>query len=74
MGFKRMASALALLTSALPNWAMEDPKIRSRPICWVHLNSWKNETWNEDHVVNCGNTNLSEDIIIAVFTVIAVEQ
>ena len=31
----------------------------SRPICWVHLNPWKD--WNKNIIdVNCGNTKLNE--------------
>ena len=41
-GFLPMASVLVLQVCDQLNY--EDPYIRSRPICWVHLNPWKE--WN----------------------------
>ena len=43
--------------------AYKDPDMGSRPICWNHLNPWME--WNNKDEVNCGNTNLNEDMIVA---------
>ena len=37
-----------------------DPHIMSRSICWVYLNPWME--WSNEDDVNCGKTNLNEDI------------
>ena len=46
-------------------FSLEDPYIRSRPICWVKFKPWKEWDLNE-YDVNCWNTNLTEYITIAV--------
>ena len=62
MGYEPMACALALQCST--QLSHEDPFIGSRPISWVHLNPWME--WNNEDDVNRWNTNLNEDMIVAV--------
>ena len=72
---------LCVSAAVLYHLSYEDPYIGSRPICWVHLNPWKE--WNmkmmwtaeihilnedmkhEDHVI-CRNTNFKWSCLISV--------
>ena len=58
-----MAFALALRYST--NWAMKNHTLGAGQFVEFILTHERNETWNDDDV-NCGNTNLNEDMIVEV--------
>ena len=62
MGFEPMASALLLQCAT--NWAMKTYTLRAGQFIVFIFTRERNETWNDD--VNCENTNLNEDMIVAV--------
>ena len=45
----------SISVAVLYQLSYEDPYIKSRPICWVHITREWNETYADD--VNCRNTN-----------------
>ena len=49
--------SLCVSAAVLYQLSYEDPCIGSRPICWVHLNPWKEWSIGYLNFVNCGNTS-----------------